>query len=81
MNYKNKNIIVIGGSSGIGRGIASSYIEKGAKTKFTEKTLTIGADKNKLVPTTTTQQDINLKAEQLKFRVKSILRDCPSSIS
>ncbi len=27
------------------------YIEKGAKTKFTEKTLTIGADKNKLVPT------------------------------
>ena len=27
------------------------YIEKGKKTKYTEKTLTIGADKNKLVPT------------------------------
>merc|ERR1711981_728038 len=27
------------------------YILKGKKTKFTEKTLTIGADKNKLIPT------------------------------
>ena len=35
MNYKNKNIIVIGGSSGIGRGIASSYIEKGANVCIT----------------------------------------------
>ena len=35
MNYKNKNIIVIGGSSGIGRGIASSYIDKGANVCIT----------------------------------------------
>ena len=35
MNYKNKIIIVIGGSSGIGRGIASSYIDKGANVCIT----------------------------------------------
>ena len=35
MNFKNKNIIVIGGSSGIGRGIASSYIDKGANVCIT----------------------------------------------
>ena len=35
MNFENKNIIVIGGSSGIGRGIASSYIEKGANVCIT----------------------------------------------
>ena len=35
MNFENKNIIVIGGSSGIGRGIASSYIDKGANVCIT----------------------------------------------
>ena len=30
MNFESKNIIIIGGSSGIGRGIASSFIDKGA---------------------------------------------------
>ena len=35
----------------------------------------IKKEKNKLIPTTTTQQDINLKAEQLKSRVKSILKE------
>jgi 3-oxoacyl-[acyl-carrier protein] reductase len=35
MNFENKNIIIIGGSSGIGRGIASSYIDKGANVCIT----------------------------------------------
>ena len=35
MNFESKNIVVIGGSSGIGRGIASSFIEKGADVCIT----------------------------------------------
>jgi NAD(P)-dependent dehydrogenase (short-subunit alcohol dehydrogenase family) len=31
MNFESKNIVIIGGSSGIGRGIASSFIDKGAR--------------------------------------------------
>ena len=35
MNFESKNIIIIGGSSGIGRGIASSFIDKGANVCIT----------------------------------------------
>ena len=35
MNFKSKNIVIIGGSSGIGRGIASSFIDKGASVCIT----------------------------------------------
>lgn len=35
MNFESKNIVVIGGSSGIGRGIAESFIEKGANVCIT----------------------------------------------
>ena len=35
MNFESKNVVVIGGSSGIGRGIASSFIEKGADVCIT----------------------------------------------
>ena len=35
MTFESKNIIIIGGSSGIGRGIASSFIDKGANVCIT----------------------------------------------
>ena len=35
MNFESKNIVIIGGSSGIGRGIASSFIDKGASVCIT----------------------------------------------
>ncbi len=35
MNFQSKNIVIIGGSSGIGRGIASSFIDKGANVCIT----------------------------------------------
>ena len=35
MNFESKNIVVIGGSSGIGRGIAESFVEKGANVCIT----------------------------------------------
>ena len=35
MNFESKNIIIIGGSRGIGRGIASSFIDKGANVCIT----------------------------------------------
>ena len=35
MNFKSKNIVIIGGSSGIGRGTAESFIEKGANVCIT----------------------------------------------
>ena len=35
LNFENKNILVIGGSSGIGRGIAESFIKYKANVAIT----------------------------------------------